>query len=247
MALSLADLEDFDEQALYNNRIEVFQNYIGENQINPLENAYQGLLDQRNTLLIPVADEKVTMTEDDLLVNKNLQTSALFNRLNDEFKQKQIKLEECNLQLQTITDTPYKIITNIDNLKKVYMSNSVEAVDSLTKLHEKINEYFKEINPGISDILRKKIATLEGQIDNISNKLNALRSLIVTGVNQIVKDENKEKKMCPACFDNEVNTALIPCGHTYCKGCSEADRSRYAKCPQCRQQINARVKIFFSI
>jgi predicted nucleic acid-binding Zn-ribbon protein len=247
MALSLADLEDFDVHASYNNRIEVFQNYTGENQINPLENAYQGLLEQRNTLLIPIADEKITITEDDLLVNKNLQTSSLFNRLNEEFKQKQIKLEECNSQLQTVTDIQYKIMTNVDNLKKVYMSNAVDAVDSLTKLHEKINDYFKETNPGITDIIRKKIATLEGEIDNISNKLNALRSLIVTGVNQIVKDENKEKKMCPVCFDNEVNTALVPCGHTYCKGCSEADRSRYAKCPQCRQQINARVKIFFSI
>lgn len=247
MALSLANLEDFDEPATYNNHIEVFQNYSGENLINPLDNAYQGLLEQRNNLVIPMADEKIIMTEDDLLVNKNLQTAALFNRLNEEFKQKQIKLEECNSQLQTVTDTSYKIMINIDNLKKVYLSNSVDAVDSLTTLHTKINEYFKEINPGISDILRKKIATLEGEIDNITNKLNALRSLIVTGINQIVKDENKEKKMCPVCFDNEVNTALVPCGHTYCKGCSEADRSRFAKCPQCRSQINARVKIFFSI
>jgi hypothetical protein len=113
MALSLADLEDYDENI---NRIEVFQNYTGENQINPLENAYQGLLEQRNNLLIPMADEKVTMSEDDLLVNKNLQTSTLFNRLNEEFKQKQIKLEECNSQLQTVTDTPFKIITTVDNL-----------------------------------------------------------------------------------------------------------------------------------
>jgi uncharacterized coiled-coil DUF342 family protein len=244
MALSLADLEDFDENL---NRIEVFQNYIGENTINPLENAYQGLLEQRNTLVIPMADEKITMSEDDLLVNKNLQTSALFNRLNDEFKQKQIKLEECNSQLQTLTEITYKIMTNVDNLKKVYMSNAVEAVDSLTAVHDKMNVYFNETNPGVSDIIRKKIATLEGEIDNISNKLNALRALIVTGVNQIVKPEDKEKKICAVCFENEVNTALVPCGHTYCKGCSEADRSRYAKCPQCRQQINARIKIFFSI
>ena len=247
MALSLADLEDFDEHGGYNNRIEVFQNYIGENQINPLENAYQGLLEQRNTLLIPVADEKVSITEDDLLVNKNLQTSALFNRLNDEFKQKQKTLEEYNTNLQTIQESHYKITREIDSIRKVYMSTTVEEVDNLNLVYEKLNEYFKKTNPGVSDILRNKIAILEGEIDNISNKLNALRALIVTGVNQIVKPEDKEKKMCPVCFDNEVNTALVPCGHTYCKGCSEADKSRYAKCPQCRTQINARIKIFFSI
>lgn len=247
MALSLADIDDFDEHRGYNNRIEVFQNYSEPNQISPLEDAYQGLLERRNNLVIPMADETVSMTEDDLLVNKNLQTSALFNRLNDKFKQKQKTLEEYNTNLQTIQENHYKITKEIDNLRKVYMSTSVDKVDSLNSIEQILKDYFKETNPVVSDLIRKKIATLEGEIDNISNKLNALRALIITGVNQIVKPEDKEKKMCPVCFDNEVNTALVPCGHTYCKGCSEADRSRYAKCPQCRTQINARIKIFFSI
>jgi hypothetical protein len=237
MAFTFADVDHLSN-------IEVFENYQEPTQ---LDDAYQGLLEQRNALLIPVADETVKITEDDLLINKNLQTASLFIRLNDEFKQKQIKLEEYNSQLHSVLETPYKIITNIDILKKVYSSNKADAIDGLVVLHDKINEYFKEMTPSISDILRKKIANLEGEINNITNKLNALRSLIITGVNQIVKPEDKEKKMCPVCFDNEVNTALVPCGHTYCKGCSEADRSRYAKCPQCRQQINARIKIFFSI
>jgi hypothetical protein len=242
MSLTLGDVEGFDE-----NNIEVFQNYSEPNQIRPLEDAYQGLLERRNTLLIPMADETVSMTEDDLLVNTNLHTSALFNRLNYEFKQKQLKLEEYNNHLQTIQESHHKITTQIDSLRKVYMSTNVDKVDSLNSVEDTLKDYFKETNPLISDTIRKKIAVLEGETDNISNKLNALRALIVTGVNQIVKPEDKEKKMCPVCFDNEVNIALVPCGHTYCKGCSEADRSRYAKCPQCRTQINARIKIFFSI
>jgi len=167
--------------------------------------------------------------------------------LNDEFKQKQKALEEYNTNLQTIQETPHKIGLNIDSMKKAYLSSDVKAVDNLNLVYDTLKDYFKEINPGISDIIRKKIATLEGELDNISNKLNALRALIVTGENQIVNPEDKERKMSPVCFDNEVNTALVPCGHTYCKGCSEADRSRYAKCPQCRTQVNARIKIFFSI
>lgn len=241
MELTLTE-EDFND-----NGIEVFANYQRPDIVPSLDDAYQGLLERRNTLLIPMADEKISITEDDLLVNKNLQTSALFNRLNDEFKQKQKTLEEYNTNLQTIQESHYKIIKEIDSLRKVYMSTSVDKVDSLNSVEQTLKDYFKETNPLVSDLLRTKIAVLEGEIDNISNKLNALRALIVTGVNQIVKPEDKEKKMCPVCFDNEVNTALVPCGHTYCKGCSEADRSRYAKCPQCRTQINARIKIFFSI
>lgn len=244
MAFSLEDLEYFDDDS---RRVEVFANYSGVDETPSLEDAYHGLLDKRKTIVIPGDDSNIKLTEDDLLINKNLHTASLFNRLNDEYKQKQLKLDEYNMQLQNIQESHYKITTQVDSIRKVYMSNAIEEVDNLNLVYEKLNEYFKKTNPGVSDIIRKKIAIIEGEIDNISNKLNTLRSLIVTGVNQIVKPEDKEKKMCPVCFDNEVNTALVPCGHTYCKGCSEADRSRYAKCPQCRAPINARVKIFFSI
>jgi hypothetical protein len=242
MSLTLGDVEGFDE-----NHIEVFQNYSEPIEVPPLEDAYQGLLEQRNTLLIPVANSTVKMTEDDLLVNTNLHTASLFNRLNDEFKKKQIKLDEYNLQLKNILEIPDKIENHINTLKKIYLFNDIESVESLNTLDEQITRYFKDVNVKTIYIIRKKIMDLEGETEDISRKLNALRSLIVTGVNEIVKQENKEKKMCPVCFDNEVNTALVPCGHTYCKGCSETDRSRYAKCPQCRTQINARIKIFFSI
>ena len=235
------------ENYLTRHGIEVFENYSEPQMANPLEDAYQGLLEQRNNLVIPMADDKITMSEDDLLINKNLQTANLFNRLNEEYKQKQVTLENYNLQLKTILEVPTKIYMNMDSLKNIYMSNHVESLTGLNEVNTKLTNYFNEINSVVSDIIRKKIATLEGEIDDISRKLNALRSLIVTGVNQIVKPEDIQKKMCPVCFDNEVNMALVPCGHTYCKGCAETDRSRYAKCPQCRAQINARVKIFFSI
>lgn len=235
------------ENYLTRHGIEVFANYSEPQLTNPLEDAYQGLLEQRNNLVIPMADNTVTMSEDDLLINKNLQTANLFNRLNEEYKQKQLLLEDYNSQLKSILETPSKIYMNMDALKKIYTSNHVESLTGLNEVNKKLTTYFDEINSVVSDIIRNKIAKVEGEIDDISRKLNALRSLIVTGVNQIVKPDDVQKKMCPVCFDNEVNMALVPCGHTYCKGCAETDRSRYAKCPQCRAQINARVKIFFSI
>jgi hypothetical protein len=218
-----------------------------------IEEAYKGLLEQRKSLILGINDKEETLTEDELLVNTNLQTASLFTRLNNEFKHKQSILDEYNTHLKTILDIPSKIATNIDTLRKVYVINSVESVDgiesvnSLNTLNNQITEYFKDTNTKISYNIQRKIMDLEIDLESISRKLNTLRSLILTGVNQIIKPEDVQKKMCPVCFENEVNTAMVPCGHTYCKGCSEADRSRYARCPQCRSQINARIKIFFSI
>jgi len=240
--MALDDYNGFDI-----NRIEVFANYSRPDTTPSLEDAYQGLLDQRKNKIISVCENIPDVSEDDLLLNKNLQTSALFNRLNDEFKQKQLKLDEYNEQLKHIHDTPNKIETHMEVIKNIYMSNKVMNVDILNGLNDQIKKFFKDVNSETSDIIRQKIMELEGEIENISRKLISLRSLILTGVNEIMKPENVEKKMCSVCFDNEINMALVPCGHTFCKGCSEIDRSRYAKCPQCRTQINARIKIYFSI
>jgi hypothetical protein len=88
-------------------------------------------------------------------------------------------------------------------------------------------------------------------IKNILDKADIITASNVfahaDGLDEIVKPEDAQKKMCPICFESEVNTVLIPCGHTYCKGCSDIDRSRNAKCPQCRSVINSRIKLFFTV
>jgi DNA repair exonuclease SbcCD ATPase subunit len=235
MALTFEDAE-FDD--------DVFESYNRPNKTKPLDDAYQGLLEQRNKLLIPGVSTE--MTEDDLLLNTNLQTSALFNRLSDEFKKKQTTLEEYNRQLERVRESSLKISSMIDELKKIYIVHQYDST-SINKLSENILSYFKETNPKVTEIIEKNISKVESEVYDISNKLNGLRNIIVTGVNELVKPESKEKKICSVCFDKEVDTALIPCGHTYCKVCAETDRSRYAKCPHCRVQINSRIKIFFSV
>ena len=240
MALTLGDIEWDDDD-------DVFSSY---NQpapkVKPLDYAYQGLLEQRNKLLIPMSDSK-DMTEDDLLLKTNLQTSALFNRLTEEFKSKQAALEEYNKQLLNIRESSSKFSVMMDNLKKTYFEHVVDSVHNLVEVNDKMIAYFKETNPIASDAIKKKISKIESDIYDIGNKLNGLRNIIVSGVNELVKEENKQKKICSVCFDKEVDTALVPCGHTYCNECAGVDRSRYARCPHCRTQINNKIKIFFSV
>ena len=80
-----------------------------ETDNNKLEDAYNGLLEQRNALISPVLTTSANMNEEELLINSNLQTAALFKRLNDEFKQKQKTLEIYNSDLKSVLDTPLKI------------------------------------------------------------------------------------------------------------------------------------------
>ena len=104
---------------------------------------------------------------------------------------------------------------------------------------------YNRIQATIKKEILLKRAALESELDKISIKLNSIRKLIQMGVEDIVKPEDMNKKMCTVCFDKEVCMVMIPCGHTYCEACSRYDYR--AKCPQCRSTINSRVKMYFSI
>ena len=48
--------------------------------------------------------------------------------------------------------------------------------------------------------------------------------------------------LCPICLTDSVSTAIVPCGHTFCGGCS---RRMVMECYVCRGKIRERVKLFF--
>ena len=47
---------------------------------------------------------------------------------------------------------------------------------------------------------------------------------------------------CKICFDNLIETILIPCGHCYCNNCS----NNMTKCYICQQNIMTKYKIYKS-
>ena len=104
---------------------------------------------------------------------------------------------------------------------------------------------YNEVQGTIRKEIMTKRSALEKELDIVSTKLNSIRKLILTGIEELVKPDDMTKKMCPVCFEREVCMVMVPCGHTYCDACSKYDYR--AKCPQCRQTINSRVKMFFSM
>jgi len=65
------------------------------------------------------------------------------------------------------------------------------------------------------------------------------------------KQENKEpadetEKECKICFDKQINTVLVPCGHMcVCEGCSKL-LAKNNKCPICKGAIQKIVKTFLA-
>lgn len=211
----------------------------------PLEAAYQSILAERDEALEPLEGAK-PLSEDDILCNTNLQTASLFKKLSRKSNETMKLLDTTNETKKSLNDSLVKLESAIHNIKSICY-NQEREVDDVVKSQslflQTINTVVNKKNHDL-DLRREE---LEKERDDLSRKLNALRKVITTGIHDLIKPEDVQKKMCPVCFDKEVNMVYVPCGHTYCNGCAELDRSRGAKCAQCRSPINARIKIFFTV
>ena len=50
--------------------------------------------------------------------------------------------------------------------------------------------------------------------------------------------------LCEICTTNQVDTVLVPCGHTICKTC--VGQLARQKCPFCRADLRSKVKFYLS-
>lgn len=211
----------------------------------PIESAYQSILTERDETIAPLAGAK-PLTEEDILCNTNLQTAALFKRLSEKSNETMKELENVNETKKSLNDSLLKLESSLQNIKTISYNQEErlkEVIKNQSAFLDPVNILVQE-KTHLLDLRREE---LEKERDDLSRKLNALRKVITTGIHDLVKPEDLQKKMCPVCFDKEVNMVYVPCGHTYCNGCAELDRTRNAKCPQCRSPINARIKIFFTV
>ena len=99
------------------------------------------------------------------------------------------------------------------------------------------------------DSYAKRMFEVCGKIDDCimdeTRKLSAVNEFI--GVyKRTLSSFDSDKKIfnkykCTVCYENEVNVCLVPCGHTFCKGCSEKATK---KCFMCNGEITSRNNIY---
>lgn len=208
-----------------------------------LESAYEKLLASREILF--TTGDVTESTEEDVLCNKNLETSYLFRTLSDKSKLLNKQIENLVENDTTLDETCIKFKSTNLTITNLCMLHSSDSIESLQRKYLELTGDINAIQITIKKEIGQKKEKLETELDSVNMKLNGIRKLIQVGIEDIVKPENLVKKMCPVCYDNEVCMVMIPCGHTYCDGCSKFDYR--AKCHQCRATINSRIKIFFSV
>jgi len=210
-----------------------------------IEEAYNQFISSRDDNLYISPDEG-GLTEDDVLCNTNLRTAGLFKGYNEELKkiqgEYQVLASDEDIFVKSLQDQK-KALSEIYNKVQVY---HVQSIDTMNSNHLILSRSMSSVEVAVLNEIQTKKSNLDAKIDKIIKKLNTLRPLIQAGIDGLIdKDSANSKKMCAICFDREVDTVMVPCGHTSCTGCSNYNSS--SKCMHCRTHIQKRVKIYFSI
>lgn len=209
-----------------------------------LQEAYNTLMADRDENLYIVPEEG-GLTEDDILCNTSLRTSRLFKSYNEEVKRLQDDYRILTSDEEQIQNSVKNFNSSMELIKiqtQRYHAASTDSLDGTTLI---MNRSVSNVVLAIMNEIGLRKSNLDAKIDKLTKKVSALRSLIQTGLDELVdKDSANNKKLCAICFDREVDIVMVPCGHTSCSGCSNYNTLN--KCMHCRSLIQKRVKIFFS-
>lgn len=136
------------------------------------------------------------------------------------------------LRLETIL---FQKIDVLDKLQqRVPMITGLMNNDALPDLIESFSNYAESVYES------SHFGENYTQLVEAYKKWNICRELL--SVQALMKKDNSEPS-CSICLLEPVSYTIVPCGHTYCSGCSKKQNTT---CFICRGPIRERVKLYFA-
>jgi hypothetical protein len=189
---------------------------------------------------------------EDLLANNIYIQNYLSTSQNNHFN----VLNIINTNTNDTNDTNYTNDTN--NTNNTNDSNDSNVInDKKISENEIISIYFdyneklkNNYNIWVNKYYNPQLQSIEQNIETLEHKISDYKNMFLFVINKFLKNNelNFDKKLCPICFVNEIDTCMNPCGHTICNNCVISGRHiSNNKCHICRKVIKEYTKIYFSI
>ena len=139
---------------------------------------------------------------------------------------------------ESILEGEYQLKLRVEKLSKIH-----KQVASILELQ--VNDETEGLLKGMEKYLETSardlcIEELYKDLVHLYAKQMALREAI-----QLVKTGTflPSEPWCSICISDTISYAIVPCGHTFCVGCS---RKMVYDCGMCRSRIKERLKIYIS-
>lgn len=153
-------------------------------------------------------------------------------------EQTQFLMEQYKISCEKILDKEHLLkikLTNLDSIQsKLNNLLTLKENPHYNALMESMEKYMESI------FEENSIESDYEEIIDEYRRFLELRNIIKT----IRTVEATEKEpLCSICFDNTIQYAFSPCGHTFCQNCS---KRQTLNCSVCRQNIREIIKLYFT-
>ena len=180
-----------------------------------------------------------------------LEDFEVLNRSLLDYKTKREDLMAKNNYFMNYMTNSQNSHLNVMNIINDYNINqNMDDEGTLSNIYMNYNNTIKEnYKKWIVDYYTPQLLSVENNIEIIENKIAEFRNLFIFIINKILRTNeinDNNKKLCPICFENEVDMCINPCGHTLCNRCIISNRNSN-KCYSCRGHIVDYIKIYFSV
>lgn len=162
--------------------------------------------------------------ESNELVNWIQQTKCLF----DEWKHAVLETMEAEKALEG------RLQTFQDIYKKAESILALPICDGYEDLVQSMEVYLKRIfhEQNLEGVYSSYITALK-KLCVLTDAISPVRSLI----------NSFNEPICSVCLNEPITMTILPCGHTFCKGCGQ---KQMTTCYVCRVNVKDRVRIYFS-
>ena len=170
-------------------------------------------------------------------MNNDLEEKG-FQSLEKYSEQSTYILQEYKLTIDKILDKEKLLKMKLDSLDS--MNSKLKNITSLTS-----NEHYSELMTSIEKYISKLFDdnNIESDYNDIINEYK--KYLYLRNILRVARrlDVIEKEPLCSICFDNTVNHAFVPCGHTFCAICL---KRQSLNCSVCRSSVRDIVKIYFA-
>jgi len=265
---NLLNHDTYDNLSVFSNNLlpskeEIIKKY--QDDLDKILNYQNNILESKKDTLIKL--ENIDFINNVLKIKMELIELTKINKKNIDEKENLegdiIKIEAMieyynlfNISLCEIfkkeSDDNNSIFTNDKDLDMIPVITSIYGYNNkLNKNENKDNNQENKKNiekydikmEYIENLLFKKIKLLNSKkeaIYEIYNKIKILKEVINTND---VTLENNISMLCCICNENNIQYCINPCGHTFCKNCSD----RISKtCHICRANCEKKILLFFN-
>lgn len=116
-------------------------------------------------------------------------------------------------------------------------------VDELNTLRRE-NETFQRESDRRESGWLSELETTRQELERVTGEARSLERIIEEQQRVAEQLRRATRTDCSVCIDRPVNTAVVPCGHTFCGHCTTALQARSTRhCPICRTPIGRVMRI----